>query len=276
MVYTISNLRKGAVMKTNLDNIKSELTYITPAMAKDMLKKNIINRDLSERLITDYATQMTENDWQITHQGVAFFEDGTFADGQNRLMAIVKANKTVPCFVTTGLPKSAAMAIDSGRKRSLIDGIKISGKAPWMQARHLQFVPTITYPKRLTDMQKIDFLENIRKHAVFAVQCFPTNRRHLTPSIIHAAIAMAHYHGVDEAKLIRFAEVFLDGAMAHPSERAIILVRDYFMNHTNSGAVDKNDKYLRVQRAIEAYSKDEIVRRLVQPQEVIYSAEGLF
>jgi len=269
MVYTISNLRKGAVMRT-------ELLNITPAMAKAMLEKNVLNRDLSERAITNWSTQMQENDWQVTHQGIAFFDDGTLADGQNRLMAILRVNKPVPFLVTTGLPKSAAMAIDSGRKRSLIDGIKISGAAPWIQARHLQFVPVITHPKRLTDMQKIDFLNLIKPHAEFAIQCFATNRRHLTPSIIHAAIAMAHYHKVDEAKLIRFGEVFLDGAMAHPSERAIILVRDYFMNHTNSGAVDKNEKYLRVQRAIEAHANGEVTRRLIQPQEVIYSAEGLF
>jgi len=253
-----------------------ELVKITPTMAKAMLEKNVINRRIDERAISKWQKLMLDNDWQVTHQGIAFFDDGTLADGQHRLMAIIRNNKPIPFYVTYNLPKSAATAIDSGRKRSLIDGIKISGAAPWMEARHLQMVPTISYPTRLTDMQKIDFLESIRKHAIFAVQCFPTNRRHLTPSIIHAAIAMAHYHGVDEAKLIRFAEVFLDGAMAHPSERAIILVRDYFMNHTNSGAVDKNEKYLRVQRAIEAYSKDEIVKRLVQPQEVIYSAEGLF
>jgi len=263
-------------MKTGLQNISTELVHITPSMAKEMLKKNIINRDLSERGITDYAIQMTENDWQVTHQGIAFFEDGSLADGQNRLMAILRVNKPIPFLVTTGLPKSSAMAIDSGRKRSLIDGIKISGKAPWMQARHLQFVPTITYPKRLTDMQKIDFLESIKPNAEFAVQCFASNRRHLTPSIIHAAIAMAHYHKVDEVKLIRFAEVFLDGAMENQTERSIILVRDYFMNHTNSGAVDKNEKYLRVQRAIEAHANGEVTKRLIQPQEAIYSSEGLF
>jgi hypothetical protein len=87
---------------------------------------------------------------------------------------------------------------------------------------------------------------------------------------------MAHYHGVDEVKLIRFCEVFLDGAMADPTERAIILVRDYFMNHTNSGSVDKNEKYLRVQRAIEAHSKGEVIKRLTQPTEAIYQADGLF
>lgn len=245
-------------------------------MAKTMLEKNVINRRIDERAITKWQKLMLDNDWQVTHQGIAFFEDGTLADGQHRLMAIIRNNKPIPFFVTYNLPKSAAMAIDSGRKRSLIDGIKISGAAPWMEARHLQMVPTIAYPARLTDMQKIDLLSLIRPHAEFAVQCFASNRRYLTPSIIHAAVTMAHYHGVDEVKLIRFCEVFLDGAMAEPTERVIILVRDYFMNHTNSGSVDKNEKYLRVQRAIQAYANGEVTKRLIQPQEAIYSSEGLF
>jgi hypothetical protein len=256
--------------------MRTELLKITPAMARAMLEKNSSNRRIDERAITKWYLLMLDNDWQVTHQGLAFFDDGTLADGQHRLMAIIRINRPITFLVTYDLPKSAAMAIDSGRKRSLIDGIKISGAAPWMEARHLQMVPSISYPARLTDMQKIDLLSLIRPNAEFAVQCFASNRRHLTPSIIHAAVTMAHYHGVDEVKLIRFCEVFLDGAMADPTERAIILVRDYFMNHTNSGSVDKNEKYLRVQRAIQAHANGEVVKRLIQPQEAIYPADGLF
>jgi hypothetical protein len=256
--------------------MRTELLKITPAMAKAMLEKNSSNRRIDERAITKWYLLMLDNDWQVTHQGLAFFDDGTLADGQHRLMAIIRINRPITFLVTYDLPKSAAMAIDSGRKRSLIDGIKISGAAPWMEARHLQMVPSISYPTRLTDMQKIDLLSLLRPNAEFAVQCFASNRRHLTPSIIHAAVTMAHYHGVDEVKLIRFCEVFFDGAMAEKSERAIILVRDYFMNRTNNGSVDKHEKYLRVQRAIQAYSKDEIVKRLIQPAEAIYSTKGLF
>lgn len=256
--------------------MRTELVKITPAMAKAMLEKNTSNRRIDERAITKWYRLMLDNDWQVTHQGIAFFDDGTLADGQHRLLSIIRINRPITFLVAYDLPKSAAMAIDSGRKRSLIDGIKISGAAPWMEARHLQMVPSIAYPTRLTDMQKIDLLSLLRPHAEFAVQCFASNRRHLTPSIIHAAVTMAHYHGVDEVKLIRFCEVFLDGAMADPTERAIILVRDYFMNHTNSGSVDKNEKYLRVQRAIEAHSKGEVIKRLTQPTEAIYQADGLF
>lgn len=269
MVYTISNLRKGAVMRT-------ELVKVTPDMARNMLASNPVNRRISERAVTDLSKAILNNDWQITHQGIAFYEDGSLADGQHRLTAVIKANVPVHMMITKGLAKDAAMSIDSGRRRSLIDGVKISGAAPWMEAKHINLVPIITHPKRLTDMQKLDFLVGMKPYVEFATEAFVSNRRYLTGSIIHAALTMAAYHKEDPEKLKRFARVFLDGIMADPNEKVIILAREYFLSHTNGGDSDKHDKYLKLQRAIQAYCAGENVRRLIQPQEVIYSAEGLF
>jgi hypothetical protein len=256
--------------------MRTELVKVTPDMARNMLASNPVNRRISERAVTDLSKAILNNDWQITHQGIAFYEDGSLADGQHRLTAVVKANVPVHMMITKGLAKDAAMSIDSGRRRSLIDGVKISGAAPWMEAKHINLVPIITHPKRLTDMQKLDFLVGMKPYVEFATEAFVSNRRYLTGSIIHAALTMAAYHKEDPEKLKRFARVFLDGIMADPNEKVIILAREYFLSHTNGGDSDKHDKYLKLQRAIQAYCAGENVRRLIQPQEVIYSAEGLF
>jgi len=256
--------------------MRTELVKVTPDMARNMLASNPINRRISERSVSDLSKAILNNDWQITHQGIAFYDDGTLADGQHRLTAVIKANVPVHMMITKGLAKDAAMSIDSGRRRSLIDGVKISGAAPWMEAKHINLVPIITHPKRLTDMQKLDFLVGMKPYVEFATDAFVSNRRYLTGSIIHAALTMAAYHKEDPEKLKRFARVFLDGIMAEPHEKVIILAREYFLSHTNGGDSDKHDKYLKLQRAIQAYCAGENVRRLIQPQEVIYSAEGLF
>jgi hypothetical protein len=256
--------------------MRTELVKITPDMARNMLSSNPINRNISERAVSDLSRAILNNDWQITHQGIAFYDDGTLADGQHRLTAVVKADAPVYMMVTKGLSKEVAMTLDSGRRRSLIDGIKISGAAPWMEAKHVNLVPIITHPKRLTDMQKVDFLIGMKPYVEFATDAFVSNRRFLTSSIIHAALTMAAYHKEDTVKLKRFAEVFLDGIMAEPSEKVIILVREYFLSHPNGGDSDKHEKYLKLQRAIQAYCRGESIKRLIQPAEVIYSAEGLF
>jgi hypothetical protein len=116
----------------------------------------------------------------------------------------------------------------------------------------------------------------MKPYVEFATDAFVSNRRFLTSSITHAALAMAAYHKEDTVKLKRFAEVFLDGIMAEPSEKVIILVREYFLSHPNGGDSDKHEKYLKLQRAIQAYCRGESIKRLIQPAEVIYSAEGLF
>jgi len=256
--------------------MRTELVQVTPDMARNMLASNPINRRISERAVSDLSKAILNNDWQITHQGIAFYDDGSLADGQHRLTAVVKANVPVHMMITKGLAKDAAMSIDSGRRRSLIDGVKISGAAPWMEAKHINLVPIITQPKRLTDMQKLDFLVGMKPYVEFATDAFVSNRRYLTGSIVHAALTMAAYHKEDPEKLKRFARVFLDGIMAEPHEKVIILAREYFLSHPNGGDSDKHDKYLKLQRAIQAYCSGENVKRLIQPQEVIYSAEGLF
>ena len=256
--------------------MRTELVQVTPDMARNMLASNPINRRISERAVADLSKAILNNDWQITHQGIAFYDDGSLADGQHRLTAVVKANVPVYMMITKGLSKETAMSIDSGRRRSLIDGVKISGAAPWMEAKHINLVPIITHPKRLTDMQKLDFLVGMKPYVEFATDAFVSNRRYLTGSVIHAALTMACYHGEHPEKLKRFARVFLDGIMAEPNEKVIILAREYFLSHTNGGDSDKHDKYMKLQRAIQAYCAGENVKRLIQPQEVIYSAEGLF
>ena len=199
--------------------MRTDLVQVTPDMARNMLNSNPVNRRLSERAVSDLAKAILNNDWQITHQGIAFYDDGTLADGQHRLTAVVKANVPVYMMITKGLSKEAAMSIDSGRRRSLIDGVKISGAAPWMEAKHINLVPIIVHPKRLTDMQKLEFLVGMKPYVEFATDAFVSNRRYLTGSIIHAALTMAAYHGEDTEKLKRFARVLLDVIMADPNEK---------------------------------------------------------
>jgi hypothetical protein len=104
-------------------------------------------------------------------------------------------------------------------------------------------------------------LIGMKPYVEFATEAFVSNRRFLTSSIIHAALAMAAYHKEDPAKLKRFAEVFIDGIMAEPSEKVIIFVREYFLSHTNNGDSDKHEKYLKLQRAIQAYCRGESIKR---------------
>lgn len=94
---------------------------VTPEMAKEWLTKNRGNRNVSPVTVAAYVHDIVGGHWPFTHQGVAFFDDGSLADGQHRLLAIARAGETVPMLVCRGLDRRAAEAMDRHRTRSLGD-----------------------------------------------------------------------------------------------------------------------------------------------------------
>lgn len=99
-----------------------EKKLITPQLAKVLLEKNTINRKPTSARIAFYADQMLAGNWMAdTCEFIKIAEDGTLIDGQNRLMAIIKADKPIELLVATGVPKSAIDFIDTGKSRSAGD-----------------------------------------------------------------------------------------------------------------------------------------------------------
>ena len=118
--------------------MKTELKTITPAWARDRLEELRIAQEEGkfcqhqprQRAIQRYAADMTAGKWLITHQGIAFDEEGNLLDGQNRLWAIVRANVPVKMQVSTGVEGDGKIrpmdVIDNGMTRSLGNQLRIS------------------------------------------------------------------------------------------------------------------------------------------------------
>lgn len=101
----------------------TEIITITPEMAKEWLASNIKNNRPIKRA-KEYAEDMKAGKWRLTHQGIAFNEEGTLIDGQNRLTAIVMANIPVTMSVAFDCPADSFEVLDIGRPRSLGDYLK--------------------------------------------------------------------------------------------------------------------------------------------------------
>jgi len=111
--------------------MKTQIMTITPAMAKEMLKKNTNNRPLRIRLADAYAVIMKRGEWKLTHQGIAFDVKGNLIDGQTRLTALVKSGTNVQMVVATDCDPQTFKFLDIGKKRSpsdifFIEGVKNS------------------------------------------------------------------------------------------------------------------------------------------------------
>lgn len=95
---------------------------ITPAMAQEILdSSNTGNRRVRMWWVIALSSSIARGDWLLTHQGIAFDENGRLIDGQHRLRAIVLSGTSVKMFVFQGLDPRGFMAIDVGVKRSTSD-----------------------------------------------------------------------------------------------------------------------------------------------------------
>jgi hypothetical protein len=254
--------------------MKTELVTITPGMAEAYLGKNLMNRNVSERLVNKYAEDMANGNWGVTHQGIAFYGDGSLADGQHRLLAIVKSKKTVKLMVTSGLKKDTSIDIDAGRPRSMVDGIKIGGLSDWIDSRHIAMINLIASPKRLSATEVIKWLNGMEESAKFSITHLSTNKRNLTNSAIHAGVALAHFYGGDPDELSHFCKVFLSGFPESKRDEIIIRLRDDFFNNPNGGGSGKRDRYFKAMRALQIYLTGEKIKRLVLPQEAVWTYDG--
>lgn len=105
-------------------NVKVEV--ITPETAAAYLATSIGNRSMSSARVHQYAEDMREGAWELTHQSIAFDDDGVLVDGHHRLTAVTVAKKPVTMLVARGVASDAYSAIDVGRPRTLADATRLS------------------------------------------------------------------------------------------------------------------------------------------------------
>lgn len=112
---------------------------ITPELAKEYLALNIeVNRNKKRDRILLYSKEILEGRWIAdTGETVKISKSGRLIDGQNRLYAIIKANKAAYITIVTGVDDEAFKVIDSGASRNAGDAFKIAG------VPHSTLVPSI-------------------------------------------------------------------------------------------------------------------------------------
>ncbi len=105
----------------------SRMVMCTPELAAMMLELNKRNRKLSESVVGKYVAEIEFGEWYASSAGVGVSEEGILLDGQHRLAAVVKSEKTVPLLFVWNLPAMAQQKIDRQKKRSLFDVFTLSG-----------------------------------------------------------------------------------------------------------------------------------------------------
>lgn len=245
--------------------MKIESYLVNPEMASKWLKSNDSNRPASYKRVDSYAEAMARGEWELTHQGIAFFTDGTLADGQHRLMAIVKSGKSVSMQVTWGLDRTASFGIDRLRTRSVKDQLLMAGGNEKYE-KHLSkivsifnFILTIQHNSKLS-LTSTQALEIIRGKEFpvkweYIKQIVATSHGKLN-SVAMAATIYQAIGNVDDQKLMEFIDIYKSGVCNSKNHLQPIKVRDLTMGKVISRQADREKLARKMHYAISTFCDD--------------------
>jgi hypothetical protein len=257
-------ISKNGTMPKHRHGITTEKTLVTPETAAKWLERNHNNRNITGPRVDLFVRLIQEDKWCLTHQGVAFYDDGDLADGQTRLTAIARAGVPVWMFVTRGLPREAIHAIDGGRPRSVRDVLHFLGmsltqhhvavtRILWMQYDLQRRPDAATWAKFAVDTDKFSqFTSAVMDAVEFAM---PTRKaRGLSHASLVASVASAWFTE-DHERLARFKQLINDGAGAERDEHAAIKLRDFLMttNLASGGNNARQEMFMRCCTALRAF-----------------------
>lgn len=106
------------ITKEEVSLITLKIEWINPETAKEYLSHNINNRPMSKRHVGNWFNSMERNDWMVTNDAICFDVNGRLINGQNRLQALIQANKELPFPVFRNLPSRAFAYMDCGKTRT--------------------------------------------------------------------------------------------------------------------------------------------------------------
>lgn len=176
--------------------MKAEILNVTPAMAADWLKSNTDNRPLRRAVVHGFKLSLQRGEYQPTHQGIAFAEDGTLLDGQHRLTAIAELREgSFPMLVTTGVSRDAFKVMDIGVKRTAADSLKEDRRL--VEVARLIAIICDTKRGTVTPTMLIPILDAIQAPHEQLMAFAPRNIRTWSAAPVRLAALASAFGGVD-------------------------------------------------------------------------------
>jgi hypothetical protein len=251
--------------------MKTSVQNVTPEIAKAFLLFNFDgNRKINNSRIDYYAKQMTNDQWKLTHQGIAFDKAGVLIDGQHRLHAIVQSGKTVPMLVIEDLEHEGFKAMDSGMARGL--GVRTG------LSNSTVAICSVLYRISTGDGGSAiapEAIENIYekfKPQIDKVVSVPT-RRKITTAYIMAAVVLHLKEGNVEAY-----NQYVAMAKFIPAEMKTSigwLFKKLIDEKTTGSSKDRNFSFLQAFRALTVKHFDCTVVRVQDPDKALLEARKL-
>jgi hypothetical protein len=246
---------------------------ITPELANAYLEANKKNRAIRWHNVAKYASDMRAGNWKLTHQGIGFYADGSLADGQHRLKAIVEADVAVKMNVTRGLDRSAGTTLDIHGPRNDVDlmsNLDIGSQVDrYVVAVANAMRSNGTSPNGRSSRQEgLRFIVRHLEAIKFAIAAARTAEAR--SSVFRGVVARAFYT-VDHQILCRFSEVVATGQSAGNHESAAVAIRNVAVRgNVLSSSAQRAAYNLKIQNALQAFICGKPLSKVHEAKEVIF------
>jgi len=239
---------------------------ITPKVATKYLNANTLNRPLKPGHVERLASDMKAGAWTKCLAPIAFYEDGSLADGQHRLWAIVESGVTVRFRVVRELPKEAGVNIDTGIIRTVVDVARLQGvdsNANTQVAAVARGVEDGMGTSGRRSVRSVsEQLGVLARHSIaahWATTHGPVGRGIRNAPVL-SSIARAWYIEQDHERLAQFGKVLGKGFLQGPGDEAAVALRNYLLMKSQSGISTSStkiwrDTFLKAQHAIHCFMR---------------------
>jgi hypothetical protein len=199
---------------------------------------------------------MLAGEWYETHQGIAFYEDGTLADGQHRLRAIVQSGVSLWMRVTWGMTRRQGLGVDETFTRTARQQLEILNGAiiPHRAADVARQMPSIlgkdSVTRRLSARELEHELHLYADGIAMTLRAMPSRKKGITTSAVRAAFSYAY--PASPAAVEQIAADFAEGTCEPGS--VMMKARDKIAGHGGryDGLREKRLMFVYILRAISA------------------------
>jgi hypothetical protein len=248
--------------------VKTTYMNVNPDIATQWLEGNVRNRRIDPRHVDILAQDMEAGKWRMTHQGIAFSDQGILVDGQHRLWAILQSGCTIRMAVSFGISVESVDAIDGMKARTVVDRMRLNGLfgldgvSPNHTATLREMIRSLSDSKRLAYYKEVQLMDRHINAVQFATAHVATKTKGIAVGYVRGVIARAWY-SVDHDELAQFCRVLSTGVSETPWDGTIIKLRNQLMvmGSTRNRTLQK-EVYGKVERVLTAWLNGENPRRI--------------
>jgi hypothetical protein len=235
-------------------DIHTETILVTPVMARAWLKRNVVNRKLSQAYVDKVAWDIQRGNFDFNHESVAFNVQDELVDGQHRLTAIAKAGVPVRLRVSFNVPGGYRSTMNVGRARSAADILR----QPTRDVAICKALMLLEAPRHRSSVSLIELtFEEHERGILWAHKALPMQRG------VTAALAAGFVYAYPAAQpeVAAFAHAFMNFQGTKTTDPVVVL-RRYVENRRRSAGT-RTEASLAALRCLQAQCEGESISRVL-------------